>query len=28
MGEIWVVDSDWDCTAPNVRSSLGQLCGS
>ena len=26
MGEIWVVDSDWDCTAPNVRASLGSLC--
>ena len=26
MGEIWVVDSDWDCTAPNVRSSFGPLC--
>jgi len=26
MGEVWVVDSDWDCTAPNVRASLGSLC--
>jgi hypothetical protein len=26
MGEVWVVDSDWDCTAPNVRATLGALC--
>jgi len=26
MGDVWVVDSDWDCTAPNVRASLGALC--
>jgi hypothetical protein len=26
MGEIWVVDSDWDCTSPTVRASLGPLC--
>lgn len=27
MGELWVVDSDWDCTSPNVRAALGPLCG-
>jgi hypothetical protein len=26
MGEIWVADSDWDCTSPTVRQSFGPLC--
>jgi hypothetical protein len=26
MGDIWVVDSDFDCTSPNVRQSFGPLC--
>jgi len=26
MGEIWVADSDWDCTAPGARQLLGPLC--
>jgi hypothetical protein len=26
MGDLWVVDSDWDCTAPNVRQAFGPLC--
>jgi hypothetical protein len=26
MGEVWVADSDWDCTSPNVRLSFGTLC--
>jgi hypothetical protein len=26
MGEIWSAESDWDCTAPAVRSQLGTLC--
>jgi hypothetical protein len=26
MGDIWVVDSDFDCTSPNVRQEFGSLC--
>jgi hypothetical protein len=26
MGDIWVVDSDFDCTSPNVRQAFGSLC--
>jgi hypothetical protein len=26
MGEIWVADSDWDCTSANVRRAFGSLC--
>jgi hypothetical protein len=27
MGDIWIVDSDFDCTSPNVRQAFGSLCG-
>ena len=26
MGEIWVSNSDWDCTSPTVRQPFGPLC--
>jgi hypothetical protein len=26
MGDIWVVDSDFDCTSPNVRQAFGSIC--
>jgi hypothetical protein len=26
MGDIWSADSDFDCTAPNVRQAFGTLC--
>lgn len=26
MGDIWAVDSDYDCTSPNVRQEFGSLC--
>jgi hypothetical protein len=26
MGDIWAVDFDFDCTAPNVRAAFGALC--
>ena len=26
LGEVWSVDSDFDCTAPNVRQRFGGLC--
>ena len=26
LGQIWVADSDWDCTAPGTRQLLGTLC--
>ena len=26
MGDIWVSNSDWDCTAPGVREPFGPLC--
>lgn len=26
MGDVWSVDSDFDCTSPNVRQAFGSLC--
>lgn len=26
MGDIWVVDFDFDCTSPNVRQAFGPVC--
>jgi len=26
MGDLWEVDSDWDCTSPNVRQPFGRIC--
>jgi hypothetical protein len=26
MGDIWVSDSDWDCSSPGVREPFGALC--
>ena len=26
MGDVWVADSDWDCTSPAVRGAFGSLC--
>jgi hypothetical protein len=27
MGDIWVSNSDWDCSSPGVRGPFGPLCG-